>query len=65
MESFCIGCIFRFFSLGQPFVRPETKMWPRVGRIDDIYGDRNLVCSCPPMESYVDAAVVDAAASVA
>lgn len=48
-----------------PFVRPETKMWPRVGRIDDIYGDRNLVCSCPPMESYVDAAVVDAAASVA
>lgn len=35
-----------------PFVRPETKMWPRVGRIDDIYGDRNLICTCPPMESY-------------
>ncbi|XP_057374547.1 glycine dehydrogenase (decarboxylating), mitochondrial-like [Daphnia carinata] len=36
------------------FVRPETKMWPRVGRIDDIYGDRNLVCTCPPMESYTN-----------
>ena len=33
-------------------MRPETKMWPRVGRIDDIYGDRNLECTCPPMESY-------------
>lgn len=27
-------------------------MWPRVARIDDIYGDRNLVCTCPPMETY-------------
>ncbi|CAH1774987.1 unnamed protein product [Owenia fusiformis] len=35
-----------------PFVRPETKFWPTVGRIDDIYGDQNLVCSCPPMEAY-------------
>ena len=26
--------------------------WPSVGRIDNPYGDRNLVCTCPPMESY-------------
>jgi glycine dehydrogenase len=28
----------------------ENKFWPAVGRIDNPYGDRNLVCSCPPME---------------
>jgi len=28
------------------------KIWPSVARIDDQYGDRNLVCSCPPIESY-------------
>ena len=28
------------------------KFWPAVGRIDNTYGDRNLVCACPPMESY-------------
>lgn len=35
-----------------PFVKPETKVWPTVSRIDDIYGDKNLVCTCPPLESY-------------
>lgn len=35
-----------------PFVRHDTKIWPTVNRIDDIYGDKNLVCTCPPMESY-------------
>jgi len=30
------------------------KFWPTVNRIDDVYGDRNLVCSCPPIESYTD-----------
>ncbi len=30
----------------------ERKFWPAVGRIDSAYGDRNLVCSCPPMEAY-------------
>lgn len=35
-----------------PFVTPETKVWPAVGRIDDIYGDTHLICSCPSMESY-------------
>lgn len=30
----------------------ETKYWPPVGRIDQVYGDRNLVCSCPPLSAY-------------
>ena len=34
-----------------PFVRAR-KIWPAVGRIDNPYGDRNLVCSCPPIEAY-------------
>ena len=32
----------------------DHKFWPVVGRIDDAYGDRNLVCACPPIEDYVD-----------
>ncbi|KAH7730189.1 glycine dehydrogenase [Aphelenchoides avenae] len=28
------------------------KLWPSVGRIDDQYGDRNLFCTCPPVDSY-------------
>ena len=34
-----------------PWVR-EGKFWPSVARIDNTYGDRNLVCTCPPMEDY-------------
>jgi glycine dehydrogenase len=30
----------------------ENKFWPAVGRIDDGYGDRNLVCTCDPIDSY-------------
>jgi glycine dehydrogenase len=30
----------------------ENKFWPTVGRIDDGYGDRNLVCTCEPIDSY-------------
>jgi glycine dehydrogenase len=30
----------------------EHKFWPSVGRVDNPYGDRNLVCTCPPMEAY-------------
>src|SRR5215813_4065636 len=30
----------------------DHKFWPFVGRIDEAYGDRHLVCTCPPMESY-------------
>ncbi len=32
----------------------QNKYWPPVGRIDNIYGDKNLNCSCPPMEDYMD-----------
>ena len=32
------------------------KCWPPVNRVDNAYGDRNLVCSCPPLEAYDDAA---------
>ncbi|EMP33176.1 Glycine dehydrogenase [decarboxylating] [Chelonia mydas] len=35
-----------------PFVKPESKFWPTIARIDDIYGDQHLVCTCPPMEVY-------------
>ncbi len=31
-----------------------NKFWPTVNRIDDVYGDRNLICSCPPVSSYED-----------
>ena len=34
-----------------PWVR-ANKFWPSVGRIDNPYGDRNLICICPPMETY-------------
>jgi glycine dehydrogenase len=34
-----------------PFVR-ENKFWPSVSRVDNAYGDRNLVCSCLPIEDY-------------
>jgi glycine dehydrogenase len=31
-------------------VNPRFKYWPPVGRIDGAYGDRNLMCTCPPIE---------------
>jgi glycine dehydrogenase len=34
----------------------EDKFWPPVGRIDNVYGDKNLACACPPMEAYSEAA---------
>ncbi|HJV73920.1 MAG TPA: aminomethyl-transferring glycine dehydrogenase [Noviherbaspirillum sp.] len=30
----------------------SNKYWPPVGRVDNVYGDRNLVCSCPPVSDY-------------
>ena len=30
----------------------DCKYWPPVGRVDNVFGDRNLVCACPPMEVY-------------
>jgi glycine dehydrogenase len=38
-----------------PWIR-EGKFWPYVARIDNAFGDRHLICTCPPMESYADAA---------
>ena len=35
-----------------PFVKPDSKIWPTVTRINDSYGDQNLQCACPPVESY-------------
>jgi len=32
----------------------EGKYWPPVGRVDNVFGDRNLVCACPSIESYQD-----------
>ncbi|MDT8854281.1 aminomethyl-transferring glycine dehydrogenase [Paracoccaceae bacterium Fryx2] len=32
------------------------KYWPPVGRVDNVFGDRNLICICPPVESYAEAA---------
>jgi len=33
-------------------VDPRAKVWPAVARIDNVYGDRNLVCTCPPLSAY-------------
>jgi len=35
-----------------PATQGFSKFWPSVSRIDEAYGDRHLVCSCPPMETY-------------
>lgn len=35
-----------------PYVQ-DNKFWPSVRRVDDAYGDRNLICTCEPMESYM------------
>jgi glycine dehydrogenase len=32
----------------------EHKFWPPVSRVNDVHGDRNLICSCPPLEAYAD-----------
>ena len=34
-----------------------AKYWPTVSRVDNAYGDRNLVCSCPPVAEYAEAPV--------
>jgi glycine dehydrogenase len=36
-----------------PYLRTQ-KVWPAVGRIDNPYGDRNLMCACPPMTEYAE-----------
>lgn len=42
-----------FFPL--KFVNAD-KYWPPVARVDNVFGDRHLVCTCPPLESYLEAA---------
>ena len=50
--SYCKGCVF--FRMGVYYTREQAaypidqtnKFWPAVSRIDNVYGDRNLVCSC-------------------
>jgi glycine dehydrogenase len=36
-----------------PWVR-ERKFWPHVSRVDNVFGDRNVVCTCPPIEEYAE-----------
>jgi glycine dehydrogenase len=36
----------------------QSKFWSTVGRVDNAYGDRNLICTCPPIESYEEGEVV-------
>ena len=37
-----------------PWLRHQHKFWPSVRRVDNAYGDRTLVCTCPPIEAYMD-----------
>ena len=37
-----------------PYVS-ENKFWPSIRRVDEAYGDRNLICTCAPIEAYADA----------
>ena len=32
----------------------ENKFWPTVTRIDEAFGDRNLICTCSPIENYIE-----------
>ena len=43
-----------------PWIR-ANKFWPTCGRVDNVYGDRNLVCTCPPLEAYEDEDVKEVA----
>jgi glycine dehydrogenase len=42
-----------YFPLGE---NGYAKYWPTVARVDNVYGDRNLICTCPPIEEYMQAA---------
>lgn len=42
------------FPAGQQ--QAANKYWPPVSRIDNVFGDRNLVCTCPPLEAYAESA---------
>ncbi|MEZ4909623.1 MAG: hypothetical protein R2774_02050 [Saprospiraceae bacterium] len=36
------------------YLKHGSKFWPSVGRVDSAHGDRNLICICPPIESYME-----------
>ena len=36
-----------------------NKYWPPVGRVDNVHGDKHLICSCPPMEAFVEQTTAD------
>ena len=40
----------------------DAKFWPAVARVESAYGDRNLVCSCPPADAYAESEILDVAA---
>ena len=42
----------REFAVFPTAATKAAKFWPTVNRVDDVYGDRNVVCSCPPMDEY-------------
>ncbi|MBK9735152.1 MAG: aminomethyl-transferring glycine dehydrogenase [Saprospiraceae bacterium] len=37
-----------------PYLKTGFKFWPSVSRVDSAHGDRNLICTCPPLESYMN-----------
>ncbi|MEZ5038448.1 MAG: aminomethyl-transferring glycine dehydrogenase [Saprospiraceae bacterium] len=39
-----------------PYLREGFKFWPAVGRVNNAAGDRNLICTCPPLEAYMEEA---------
>ena len=43
----------------------DAKYWPPVARVDNVYGDRNLFCSCIPLAAYTDSPPADAPKPVA
>jgi glycine dehydrogenase len=50
--AFPTGLAIRNEELSTKELNRRNKFWPSVGRIDGAYGDRNLICSCPPVDSY-------------
>lgn len=43
-----------------PQLRDHHKFWPAVGRVDNAFGDRNLICTCPPIEAYAIPEIIEA-----
>ena len=51
-DTFAESYSREFAAFPDPAMKLSNKYWPPVGRIDNVYGDKNLICSCPPLESY-------------